>query len=367
MLSQAELERYDRQLLLPELGVAGQERLRRARVLIVGAGGLGSPAALYLAAAGVGTLGIVDSDRVEPSNLHRQILHGTPDVGSEKAASAAAALTRLNPAISIVPHSTRLTAANARSIIDGFDLVIDGSDNFGTRYAVNDSCAALGIPWVYGSVERFAGQVSVFGLGDGPCYRCVFPEAPAPGTTPSCEEIGVLGAVPGIVGAWQAAEALKILTDAGEPLSGRMMQIDVLRGVASTVRFDRRADCATCGNRKPAKVRMSESREELPPYNIDPVEVPARLREPGVRLLDIREMREVERASIAGATVVPMSRLEEEAGTLDKSEELIVFCHHGSRSRTVTDWLRAQGYRARNMTGGIDRWSREVDTAVPRY
>lgn len=367
MLSQAELERYDRQLLLPELGVAGQERLKRARVLIVGAGGLGSPAALYLAAAGIGTVGIVDSDRVEPSNLHRQILHGTADVGTEKVASAAATLTRINPGISIVPHAERLTAANAPEIIGRYDLVIDGSDNFGTRYAVNDSCAALGTPWVYGSVERFAGQVSVFGLGEGPCYRCVFPEPPAPGSTPSCEQIGVLGAVPGIVGAWQAAEALKILTGAGEPLSGKLMQIDILRGVTSTVRFGRRADCATCGTRKPAKAEMSESREELPPCNIDPAEVPARLREPGVRLLDVREMREVQRASIAGATVLPMSRLEQEAGSLDKSEEIIVFCHHGSRSRTVTDWLRSQGYRARNMTGGIDRWSREVDAAVPRY
>jgi adenylyltransferase/sulfurtransferase len=367
MLSQGELERYDRQLRLPELGVAGQERLKRARVLIVGAGGLGSPAALYLAAAGVGTLGIVDSDRVEPSNLHRQILHGTPDVGMDKAASAAAALTRLNPLISIAPHAERLTAANASAVIGDYDLVIDGSDNFGTRYAVNDACAALGKPWVYGSVERFAGQVSVFGFADGACYRCVFPEPPAAGTTPSCEEIGVLGAVPGIVGAWQAAEALKILTGAGEPLSGRLMQIDILRGVTSTVRFDRRADCATCGNHTPAQSKMSESSRELPPYNIEPAEVPARLREPGVRLLDVREMREIQRASIAGATVVPMSRIEEELGTLDKSEELIVFCHHGSRSRTVTDWLRAQGYRARNMAGGIDRWSREVDTAVPRY
>lgn len=221
MLTPAELARYDRQLTLPELGVAGQHRLRASSVLVVGAGGLGSPAAMYLAAAGVGRIGIVDDDTVEPSNLHRQIVHTTGDVGREKTTSAAESLTRLNPEVQVERHRLRLDRANAAALIADYDLVVDGSDNYATRYAVNDACAQLERAWVYGSVERFSGQVSVFGASSGPCYRCVYPEPPAPGTTSSCEEIGVLGAVPGVIGSLQALESLKLLAGIGEPLVGR--------------------------------------------------------------------------------------------------------------------------------------------------
>ncbi len=366
MLSQAELARYQRQVLLPEIGLAGQERLKRSRVLIVGAGGLGSPAALYLAGAGVGTIGIVDSDAVEPSNLHRQILHGAEDVGRAKTDSAAASMRRLNPAIDVRVHPVRIDTSNARALIADYDVVVDGSDNFAARYAVNDACAALGKPWVYGSVERFAGQVSVFGLADGPCYRCIFPEAPAAGTAPACDEIGVLGAVPGIVGTWQALETLKLLLGIGSPLAGRMLHLDLLRGDTRWIRFDRRPDCAACGMRDDEEPDMTDA-AELPPFNIEPADVPERVATGGVRLIDVREPWEVQRASISGATLVPMRTIEAGVGALDRAEELIVFCHHGSRRRAVTDWLRGQGFRARNMDGGIDRWSREVDPAVPRY
>ena len=369
MLSRAELDRYDRQLLLAELGIAGQERLKQAAALVVGAGGLGSPVALYLAAAGVGKIGIADSDRVDPSNLHRQTLHGTPDIGREKTASAIETLARLNPEIDVVAHHMRITARNASDLVSGYDVIIDGSDNYPTRYAINDACVEHGRPWIYGSVERFSGQVSVFGLADGPCYRCVFPEPPAAGATASCDEIGVLGAVPGVIGAMQAVEALKVLAAIGSPLSGRLLQIEFARGETRVIRFDRRADCPACGrgSTETGMQPRNEDRPELPDYEIEPRDVPARLREAGVRLLDIREPWEVQRARIDGATLLPMSELEARVESLDRDEELIVMCHRGSRSRMVTDWLRAQGYRARNLAGGIDQWSREVDPAVPRY
>jgi molybdopterin/thiamine biosynthesis adenylyltransferase/rhodanese-related sulfurtransferase len=366
MLSHAELARYQRQILLPELTLAGQERLKRSRVLVVGAGGLGSPAALYLAGAGVGLIGIIDSDAVEPSNLHRQILHGSADVGRPKVESAAETIRRLNPDITVHPLALRLDRANARTVIADYDVVVDGSDNFAARYAINDACAALGRPWVYGSVERYAGQVSVFSLADGPCYRCIFPEPPASGTAPACDEIGVLGAVPGIVGAWQALETLKLLAGIGSPLAGRMLHLDLLLGDTRWIRFDRRPDCAACGENDTEDQHMV-SEDELPPFNIEPGEVRQRLEAGGARLIDVREPWEVQRSSIAGATLIPMRTIQAQLASLDRGEELIVFCHHGGRSRTVTDWLRGQGFRARNMDGGIERWSRDVDPAVPRY
>lgn len=371
MLSQAELERYNRQLLLPELGVAGQERFKRASVLVVGAGGLGSPVVLYLAAAGVGRLTLVDSDRVEASNLHRQILHGAGDVGRDKVESAADAVGRLNPHVVLTPRVARLTVANAREMVAGHDVVIDGSDNYATRYAVNDACVAAAIPWVYGSVERFSGQVAVFGLADGPCYRCIYPEPPGQGTTASCEEIGVLGAVPGVIGALQAVEALKILAGMSGAAHARLLQMDLLRGTTQSILITRRPDCAACGSRgteEPIQAMTEQMKEqELPPFDIDPRDVQQRTGKVPARLLDVREPWEVKRASIPGAITVPLSTLEGTIGSLDRESELIVFCHHGSRSRLATEWLREQGFRARNMTGGIDRWSREVDPSVPRY
>lgn len=367
MLTAAELARYNRQLLLPELGHDGQERLRAARVLVIGAGGLGSPVLFYLAAAGVGTLGIADSDRVDASNLHRQILHGTDDIGREKSESAAEAIRRLNPLVKVRTHQERVDARRAEALVAEYDLVVDGSDNYPTRYAINDACAAHGKTWIYGSVERFSGQVSVFGAPSGPCYRCIFPEQPKPGSTASCDEIGVLGAVPGVIGALQATEALKWITGIGEPLVGRLLQLDFLTGHTQWLRFEKRAGCSACGSDRRAQSSPAPARD-LPPFDAQPEEVASRIRaESGVTLLDIREPWEVSRARIARAELIPLDELEDNVESLDRSAEMIVFCHHGSRSRVATEWLRSLGFRARNLAGGIDRWSREIDPGVPRY
>ena len=366
MLTPEELSRYGRQLVLSEMGVAGQERLRRSRALVVGAGGLGSPAALYLAAAGVGTIGIIDDDVVEVSNLHRQIAHVTGDVGRDKTASASDSIKRLNPHVIVKAHHQRLTARNADSLFQDYDLIVDGSDNYQTRYAVNDASARTGKPWVYGSVERFSGQVSVFGMPTGPCYRCIFPEPPAPRSTPSCEEIGVLGAVPGVVGSLQAVEALKVILGIGEPLVGRLLQLDLEHANVHIVRFERRADCETC-KRQPESI--PEHRPlEVADSDIEPAQLARRINEDGsLLILDIREPWEWSVGRIGEPRLLPMGELEERVDSLDRSLELIVYCHHGTRSSVAAEWLRARGFRARNLTGGIDRWSREIDPSVPRY
>ena len=366
MFTPAELSRYGRQLVLPEVGLAGQERLRAASVLIVGAGGLGSPVALYLAAAGVGTLGIVDDDAVEISNLHRQILHGTPDVGRDKTLSASESLRRLNPEVQVRTHQERLTTTRAISLLQEYDLVVDGSDNYQTRYAVNDACARLGKVWVYGSVERFSGQVSVFGAPGGPCYRCIFPEPPAPEVTASCEEIGVLGAVPGVVGSLQAVEVLKCLLGVGELLVGRLLQLDFKGGELQTVRFDRRADCPTCTQRE--DLAFDDSPLAALPGDIEPRELARRLGDVDTfQLLDIREPWEWSLARIGESLQLQMGELERSVGSLDQTRDVIVYCHHGARSSVAAEWLRARGFRAQNLAGGIDRWSREIDPSVPRY
>jgi molybdopterin/thiamine biosynthesis adenylyltransferase/rhodanese-related sulfurtransferase len=367
MLSAAELSRYERQLALPEVGLAGQQRLQEARVLIVGAGGLGSPAALYLAAAGVGVLGVVDDDAVEVSNLHRQILHGTADIGRQKAASAADALQRLNPHVRVETHRERLTASRAESLFAGYDVVVDGSDNYATRYAVNDACARLGKAWVYGSVERFSGQVSVFCTHGGPCYRCIFPDPPAPGSTASCEEIGVLGAVPGVVGSLQAVEAIKCILGIGDLLVGRLLQLDFQSANVQIVHFERRDDCTAC-----SVEQIHEKREGLPDdvesTDIEPNELAQRLQRAATfQLLDVRESWELSIARIGQARHTAVTDLPGSLDSLDRTRELIVYCHHGVRSGMAAEWLRAQGFRARNLAGGIDRWSREVDPSVPRY
>jgi sulfur-carrier protein adenylyltransferase/sulfurtransferase len=364
MLTAAELARYGRQIVLPELGLAGQERLHGARVLVVGAGGLGSPAALYLAAAGVGTLGIVDDDIVEPSNLHRQVVHTTATIGAKKVASAADAITALNPNVKVVTFAERLDRQNARDIVSQFDIVVDGSDNYATRYAVNDACAESGIPWVYGSVERFSGQLSLFGApdGKGPCYRCVFPQAPAPGESPSCEEIGVLGAVPGVIGSLQAVEALKWIAGIGAPLSGRLLQIDLRSMQFSEVRFSRRSDCEGCGTRRP------EANDAADDVDIEPRELSERISAGSAPpLIDIREPWEVNINRIGNPRLLPMGEIQRAMSSLDPKAELILYCHHGTRSRMAADFLRARGFRARSLLGGIDRWSREVDPSIPRY
>jgi sulfur-carrier protein adenylyltransferase/sulfurtransferase len=364
MLSPAELSRYARQLVLPELGVAGQERLRASSVLVVGAGGLGSPAALYLAAAGVGTIGLVDDDSVELSNLHRQILHATPTVGRGKTASGAEAIERLNPHVRVRTHQERLNAQRAAAMFPEYDVIVDGSDNYATRYVVNDACARLHKVWIYGSVERFSGQVSLFGAPSGPCYRCIFAEAPAPGATQNCEEIGVLGAVPGVVGSMQALEALKWIVGAGEPLVGRLLQLDLGRMVISEVRFDRRPDCPACSSPPVARAEPTDDYET----DIEPSELVRRLGNGGApRLIDVRDPWEFDIASIASADLIPMSELQEAIGSLDRGTELVLYCHHGTRSGMAAEFLRARGFRARSLSGGIDRWSREIDPALRRY
>lgn len=368
MLTQAELVRYNRQLLLPELGVEGQERLRAARVLVVGAGGLGSPALLYLGAAGVGTVGILDNDELDTSNLHRQVIHRNEDVGRPKAESAADALRQLNPHVTINVHRDRLDASNARRLIGDYDLVVDGSDNYPTRYAINDACTELGKVWIYGSVERFAGQISTFGTPDGPCYRCLFPEPPAPGSTASCEEIGVLGAIPGVVGAVQATEALKWLACIGEPLSGKLLQLDFLHGHVNVITFPKRSDCPACGPSNQSDSSAPRPHAGELPLDIQPAELAQRLRGGETpALLDVRERWEWELASIPGAQLLPMGELVENLDAMEKDREIVVYCHSGVRSSMAAGWLRTQGLRARSLAGGIDRWSREVDPSVPRY
>jgi molybdopterin/thiamine biosynthesis adenylyltransferase/rhodanese-related sulfurtransferase len=371
MLSAAELARYGRQLALPDVGLVGQERLRGARILVVGAGGLGSPVILYLAAAGVGVIGIVDNDDVEPSNLHRQVLHGTADIGREKTASAADAIRQLNPHVEVRVHQERLTDARALILLRDYDILIDGSDNFSTRYAINDACAQLGRVWIYGSVERFSGQVSIFGAPGGPCYRCIFPEPPASGSTASCEEIGVLGAVPGVIGALQATEALKWILGVGEPLVGRLLQLDLKNGTARTVSFERREDCLCCTRAEQLEgAPMPQESPVQAPFDIEPIELSRALagsQSASVHLLDIREPWEWSVARIGDPQMLAMGDLEEQVASLDPERELVVYCHHGVRSSVAAEWLRARGFRARNLAGGIDRWSREIDPSVARY
>ena len=367
MLSAAELSRYSRQVLLPEVGIAGQERLRSARVLVVGAGGLGSPAALYLAAAGVGTLGLLDSDQVELSNLHRQILHGTDDLQRSKTSSAAESVARLNPHVAVREHAERLTAQSADRIFEEYDLVVDGSDNYSTRYAVNDACVRLDLPWVYASVERFSGQLSLFPGAGGPCYRCLYPDAPLPGTTASCDEIGVLGVLPGIMGTLQASEALKWLLRLGEPLTGKLVTFDLRTVQMRTVAYDRNPSCAVCGKAPTASSRELPSMEEAP-IELEPLAVAALLeRGNDVLLLDVREPWEHQIARIGNSQLVPMNELPGRLASIDRSRDIVVYCHHGMRSDMAAEWLRSQGFPARNLAGGIDRWSREVDPAIPRY
>lgn len=375
MFSRDELQRYARQIAMPEFGAAGQEKLRAARVLLIGAGGLGSPAAMYLAAAGVGTVGIVDADEVELSNLHRQLLHGTDDVGRAKVDSAAATLRELNPQVRVETIGERFTAANALELARGWDVVVDGSDNFPTRYASNDACVALGIPNVYGAVWRFEGQVSAFAphLG-GPCYRCVNPRAPEPGTVPSCAEAGVLGVMPGLVGTLQALEAIKVITGIGEPLVGRLLHIDgaAMKFREFTLRRD--PDCARCaeGRRHLPVEAEGEFCEVCPVMTDDEISVVdlAKLREAGHAhvLLDVREPWELATARLDPCLHIPMGEVPAKVEEIPRDVPVYVLCHGGVRSGRVVEYLRGQEYgNVTNVRGGIAAWSAEVDPSVPVY
>jgi adenylyltransferase/sulfurtransferase len=376
-LAPDEYVRYSRHLLLPEIGVDGQRALRRARVLLIGAGGLGSPAALYLAAAGVGTLGLVDFDAVDVSNLQRQVLHGTRDVGRSKLDSARDRLADVNPGVHVEAFPVRLTAENARAIAVGFDMIVDGTDNFATRYLVNDLCVLLGVPNVYGSIFRFDGQASVLATECGPCYRCLYREPPPAGLVPACAEGGVLGVLPGLVGTIQATEAIKLITGAGTPLIGRLLLVDALHWRQRTVRVRRDPDCPACGTRT---IRDLTDAVELcatpdvdavlgPVPEIEPATLASRLAAgDALVILDVRDPHEWEIARIEGARLIPLSALESRLTELSPDREIVVHCKMGGRSAQAVRRLRAAGFtRVWNLAGGIQRWSRDVDPGVATY
>ena len=381
-LSSDDLARYSRHLLLPELKAAGQRRIKAARVLCIGAGGLGSPAALYLAAAGVGTIGLVDFDQVDISNLQRQILYGTNDVGRKKLEAARERIQDINPNTEVVAHDCRLTSENAPDVIASYDVIIDGSDNFPTRYLSNDVCVFARKPNIYGSVFRFEGQASVFAphLG-GPCYRCLFPEPPPPGAAPSCAEAGVLGVLPGIVGLIQATEAIKLILGAGETLVGRLLHFDALKMKFREFNLRRDPQCPVCGE-NPTIFAPIDYEQFCAPRNFFDAEEPADSvpsisvmelkrkmdsREP-LTLIDVRESHEYEIARIEGSKLIPLRELETRLGEIPRQKMIVTQCHSGMRSERGAQLLRQAGFEnVYNLDGGIEAWSSEVDSTVPRY
>jgi molybdopterin/thiamine biosynthesis adenylyltransferase/rhodanese-related sulfurtransferase len=381
-LTPDELIRYSRHVILSEIGVSGQHRLKTARVLCVGVGGLGSPAALYLAAAGVGTLGLIDDDRVDITNLQRQVIHGTPDVGRSKLSSAIDRLHAINPLVQIEPHDERLRASNALAVVSAFDVVVDGTDNFPARYLVNDACVLARRPNVYGSVSKFEGQASVFASEGGPCYRCLHPEPPPAGLIPSCAEGGVLGVLPGIIGTIQATEAIKILLNIGQPLVGRFLIYDALRMRFREIALRRDPECAACGDRPMRELREYEAvscttdvrirTDRTEPFMDDEItvtELKALIdRGEAPTILDVREPYEHQICRIDGAVLIPMRDLPARVHELDANADLVVQCRSGVRSANATAWLRQQGFtRARNLRGGILAWIDQVDPTQPKY
>ena len=377
MLSPAELARYGRHLTLPGFGIEAQERLKGARVLLIGAGGLGCPLGLYLAAAGVGVLAIVDGDLVEDSNLQRQVLFTTADIGESKAERAAARLRALNPHIDIRPHNLWLSAANALELVGSVDLVVDGSDNFTTRYLVNDACVLAGVPLVYGSISQFEGQASVFHHRGGPCYRCLFPEPPPPGTVPSCAEGGVLGVLPALIASIQATEAIKILTGIGETLSGRLLHYDAKGMDFQQLRMARNPRCPVCGDR-PTITALAESPqvcEASPPAasgmsgrEMSAAELKAMLDREDVLVVDVREPWERYICHISGSRSIPLAALGDAVDLLDRNQTLVCYCKGGGRSASACQQLRDAGFSdVRNLRGGILAWIDEVEPDLPRY
>ena len=373
-LSVSELRRYGRHLTLPEVGEPGQLRLKAGRVLVVGAGGLGSPLAMYLAAAGVGTLGLVDFDDVDESNLQRQIAHGTSAIGARKLDSMAARLRDINPNVALELHELRLDRTNALDIVRRYDVIADGTDNFATRYLVNDACVLAGRPNVYGSILRFEGQASVFDAARGPCYRCVFPEPPPPGIVPSCAEAGVLGVLPGVIGSIQATEAIKLLLGTGDTLVGRLLLYDALEMRFRELRLRKNPGCPLCGEHPTIHELIDyESFCGLKPGG-EPANVSAREladaleRGEDMVIVDVREPFELAIAAFPGAVHVPLGSLPARAAELPASRTLVLACHRGARSQKAVELLRGRGFtKLRNLAGGIDAWSREVDPKVPRY
>ncbi|MGA9669324.1 MAG: molybdopterin-synthase adenylyltransferase MoeB [Terracidiphilus sp.] len=380
-LTTDDLSRYSRHLILPEVGMEGQQKLKVARVLCVGTGGLGSPLALYLTAAGIGTLGLVDFDVVDSSNLQRQIIHSTKDIGRKKLDSAEEKLKALNPSINIVKHDTMLSSANALEIIKDYDIVADGTDNFPTRYLVNDACVLLGKPNAYGSIFRFEGQASVFATETGPCYRCLYPEPPPPGLVPSCAEGGVLGILPGLVGVIQATEVIKLILGKGEPLIGRLLLVDALNMRFRELKLRKNPECPVCGENPtvtelidyqhfcgivPETPQEANVKNGIPQISVKELKRRIDAGE-DVQLIDVREPYEYQIAQIGGK-LIPQNDVANRLAEIDRDREVVVHCRSGARSQKIAEFLKQAGYpRVVNVAGGILAWSDEIDPKVQKY
>ena len=380
-LTTNELARYSRHLILPEVGTEGQQRLKAAKVLCVGTGGLGAPLAFYLAAAGIGTLGLVDFDVVDESNLQRQIIHATPDVGRKKIDSAADKLLALNPALNVVKHETLLTSANALDIIKDYDIVADGTDNFPTRYLVNDACVLLNKPNAYGSIFRFEGQASVFATEEGPCYRCLYPEPPPPGLVPSCAEGGVLGILPGLVGVIQATEVIKLILGKGETLAGRLLLVDSLKMRFRELKLRKNPECPICGTNRtihalidyqqfcgitPERKEDQTEKNGIPQISVKDLKSRIDGGEE-IYLIDVREPFEYAIANLGGK-LIPQNDVAQRLGEIDRDREVIVHCKGGVRSQKIAEYLKQQGYqRVINVAGGILAWADQVDPTMKKY
>ena len=384
-LSQDQISRYSRHLLLPEVGVEGQEKLCSSSVLCIGTGGLGSPVSLYLAAAGVGKLGLVDFDIVDSSNLQRQIAHGESTVGKLKVDSAKARIKDMNSSVEVITYNTRLTSENALELFKGYDIIVDGTDNFPTRYLANDACVLLEKPYIYGCILKFEGQASVFDSKNGPCYRCLFPEPPPPGLVPSCAEGGVIGVLPGIIGLFQANEVIKLILGKGSTLVGRLLLFDALAMSFKEMKLRKDKNCPICGDNPTIQelidyeqfcglggVEEGTSVDDAA-MEIDVTEFKKLMDARGqIKLVDVRELSEYQICRISGSSLIPLGDIQEKNGNklngLEKSDEIVLHCHHGVRSLKAAKTLKEMGFaNVKSLRGGIDEWSLRVDTSVPRY
>ncbi len=385
-LTNQEIRRYSRHLIMPEVGLEGQKKLKNAKVLCIGAGGLGSPLSLYLSAAGVGKLGILDFDVVDFSNLQRQVIHSEKTVGEPKVESAKNRLLDLNSHIEIQTYNERLTSDNSLDIIKNYDVVVDGTDNFATRYLTNDACVILGKPNVYGSIFRFEGQVSVFDAERGPCYRCLYPEPPPPGLVPSCAEGGVLGILPGVVGTLQASEVVKLIIEQGEPLIGRLLFMDVLTMEPRILKLRKNPDCPICGDNPTIKElidyeefcgigrgELGQEETNKEPADVKEISVEdfyekRKVKDGKVQLIDVREPHEYEICKIDGSQLIPLGEIKDRTSELDPDAEIVVHCHHGGRSMKAAKMLKEKGFtNVINLKGGIDEWAEKLDPKMSRY